>query len=254
MQPETEIPKPVSNVWGGWPTIGFGVAVLAVYLIVQSLVALIFFINKYLSEPASDITQLLANLGTDGLLVSVATITSSIAGMGAAILFIKIRKRATIKEYLALKPISKKVILITIAIVIGLILISSYLSPVLAQSRNEMFMVDAYKTSVWPALLGIAVVVFAPLFEEGFFRGFLFIGLERSRLGPIGTVILTAAAWALLHLQYDVFGMATILVLGLVFGIVRLKTGSLWSTLLLHAIWNLVAIVGTALYVNGIGG
>jgi len=253
MQSETESPKAVSKVWGGWSTIGFGLAILAAYLIVQVLVALIFFIKKYLSAPTPDLAQLLASLGTDGLLVSVSIIASAIAGMSAAILFIKIRKRATIKEYLALKPISKKVFLLNIAIVIGLILISSYLSPILAQSRDEMFMIEAYKTSVWPALLGISVVVFAPLFEEGFFRGFLFVGLERSRLGPTGTVILTAVAWALLHLQYDIFGMATILVLGLVFGIVRLKTGSLWSTLLLHSIWNLVAIVGTALYVNGIG-
>lgn len=114
-------------------------------------------------------------------------------------------------------------------------------------------MVDAYKTSVWPVLLGIAVVIFAPVFEEAFFRGFLFVGLEHSSIGPIGTIILTAVTWALLHIQYDIFGMVTILVLGVVFGIVRLKTGSLWSTILLHAIWNLVAIVGTALYVNGIG-
>ena len=206
-----------------------------------------------MSEPTIDLTQLLTSLSTNGTLISVTVIVSAIAGIGFIVLFIKIRRGATIKEYLGLNPVSRKVLLINLAIVAGLILISIFLSPVLAQSKDSAFMIDAYKTSAWPALLGIAVVVFAPLFEESFFRGFLFVGLEQSRLGSIGTIILTAVTWALLHLQYDIFGMATVLVLGLVFGIVRLRTGSLWSTVLLHSIWNLVAILGTVLYVNGIG-
>jgi membrane protease YdiL (CAAX protease family) len=36
-----------------------------------------------------------------------------------------------------------------------------------------------------------------------------------------------------------------------VLGIVRLKTGSLWSPLLMHSVWNLVGMVETALYVSG---
>ena len=253
MQPEIESDRTVTKVWGGWQTIGFGLAIFAVYLVVQSLIAIIFFIGRYLSEPVTDLTQLLANLSTDGLLVSITVIVSAVAGIAMILLFIKIRKGATIKEYLGLNPISKKTILINLAIVIGLIAVSSFLGPVFDASKDTAFMIDAYKTSIWPALLGVAVVIFAPLFEEVFFRGFLFLGLERSRLGSFGTIVLTAVAWALLHLQYDVFGMATILILGLVFGIVRLRTGSLWSTLLLHSIWNLVAIVGTALYINGVG-
>jgi uncharacterized protein len=253
VQVEIENPKPASKVWGGWPTVGLGLAILAIYLVVQSLVAVVFTVEEYISNPSTDLQRLITGLSSNGLMISIMVIASSIAGLGFIFLFIKIRKQASVKEYLELNRISKKVVLISLAIIIGLIVISSILSPVFAQSKDSAFMVDAYKTSVWPVLLGIAVVIFAPVFEEAFFRGFLFVGLEHSSIGPIGTIILTAVTWALLHIQYDIFGMVTILVLGVVFGIVRLKTGSLWSTILLHAIWNLVAIVGTALYVNGIG-
>jgi membrane protease YdiL (CAAX protease family) len=96
------------------------------------------------------------------------------------------------------------------------------------------------------------VVIFAPLFEEIFFRGFVFVGLKQTRLGAVGTIALTSLTWALLHIQYDIYGMATILILGIAFGIIRFKTGSLWSTLFLHFIWNTLAMVSTILYINGI--
>jgi len=60
---------------------------------------------------------------------------------------------------------------------------------------------------VWVPLFGIAAVVFAPLFEEGFFRGFLFVGFKQSRLGSFGTILITSAAWAALHIQYDLYGI-----------------------------------------------
>jgi len=41
------------------------------------------------------------------------------------------------------------------------------------------------------------------LFEELFFRGFLFRGLSSSFMGPVGAVLVTSALWALIHTQYD---------------------------------------------------
>jgi membrane protease YdiL (CAAX protease family) len=112
-------------------------------------------------------------------------------------------------------------------------------------------MIDTYRTSGWPILLWLAVVICAPVFEESFFRGFLFVGLKKSRIGSVGTIALTALLWALLHVQYDVYVMSTIVVLGIILGIVRLKTGSLWGPLLIHSFWNLLAMAMTALYLNG---
>jgi hypothetical protein len=65
--------------------------------------------------------------------------------------------------------------------------------------------------------------------------------------------MITALGWAALHIQYNFYGMINILVLGIVFGIVRIKTGSLWSTLLLHSLWNLAAIIAIAVYISSGG-
>jgi hypothetical protein len=144
-------------------------------------------------------------------------------------------------------------IFILLGVVIVLLLMSFGLDQAFPNSQNAMFEVNVYKASVIPILFWIAAVIFAPAFEESFFRGFLFVGLQQSRIGSAGAILLTAVAWAALHIQYDFYGMATVLVLGIVLGIVRLKTGSLWSTLLIHAAWNLASMISVALYVSGTG-
>ena len=105
MQPEIESPKPTPpptpSRWEGWPTVGFGAAIFAVYFVAQSLVAVIFAVilalRQFLANPGTDILQLVASLSTNGLLISVATIVSAIVGVGFIILFIKLRKGASIK-------------------------------------------------------------------------------------------------------------------------------------------------------------
>jgi CAAX protease family protein len=101
-------------------------------------------------------------------------------------------------------------------------------------------MVDLYRMAWLPGLLP-ALVAFAPIGEETLFRGFLFKGIAASRAGPIAAIIISAIAWAPLHVQYDWYGVGTIAVMGLFLGIVRHATGSLYLTMLLHAVANAVA-------------
>jgi membrane protease YdiL (CAAX protease family) len=251
----SEIVNPVTRppIWGTGPTIGFGVVVFVASMIVQILVVIGFAVAQYISNPELDPLNFAESLASNGLLLAVATIASGIAGIGFIVLFIAVRKGTHILDYLGLRTIPKKSILVFLAICIGLIGLSALVNIVFNQEQDSGFTIDAYRTSVWPVLFWIAAVIFAPAFEEAFFRGFLFVGLKQSRLGTIGTIVLTALAWALLHIQYDAYGMTTILVLGIILGIVRVKTNSLWGPLIIHSSWNLVAMVGAYLYVNGIG-
>lgn len=249
--PELESPRPISRVWEGWSTLGFGIAVFGVYAVVQSIVAGVFAVRLFLANPGLDPFESLPQFESDGLLISIATIASAVIGVGFIVLFIVIRKRASIAEYLALRPLSKMTWLALLGVTVVLLAISFGLDQVIKSSQNNDFMVRAYQSSIWPALLWVATVIFAPLFEEGFFRGFLFIGWQQSRIGAVGAIALTSLTWAALHaLQYDVYGVVTVLVLGIVMGVVRLVTGSLWSTLFLHALWNLIAMVQTVIYLQ----
>jgi len=239
-------PPPEKRVWGGWATAGFGLLILVIYFAIQVIVIIAGLVPLWVSEAGgvsglpydAIITRLMDVLNNHlGLLQSLATIISGIAGFFIIWMFAKARGRAGVGEYLGLaKPRAKSLWLVVA--VVGLyfgisILISSFSG---GQSGDDI-MVKIYKTSVWPGLMWIAVVVFAPLFEEMMFRGFLFEGFRQSRI--------TALAWASLHaVQYGIYTVVAILVLGVAMGYVRLLTKSIWNTLMIHMVINAVGMLG----------
>jgi len=247
-----EPPRPEDRIWKFWPTVGLGAAIFAVYFIIQSAVAIIFtlvyMLNRISEDTQLDLTEIAGSLSTNGLLISIATILSGIAGVALIVVFVRIRRGITLRDYLALYPIKPVTFGILFLVILLLLGISIGLEQLGSTTENSSFMENIYTSSVWLPLLWIAVVVFAPFFEEWFFRGFVFAGLSRSFLQPAGAILVTSLVFALLHaLQYNLIGVATVFVLGLAFGIVRYKTGSLWSTMILHAAWNLIGMVGAAL-------
>ena len=88
-----------------------------------------------------------------------------------------------------------------------------------------------------PLWLILSVVVVAPIFEELVFRGFLYGGFERS-LGAIPAVLLSSAIFAAMHGQYNIYELTQIFVLGLVLGLARMRTQSLMTPILMHAVNN----------------
>jgi membrane protease YdiL (CAAX protease family) len=97
------------------------------------------------------------------------------------------------------------------------------------------------------------VVVLAPLNEELFFRGFLFAGISRSRLGGAGAILLTALLWAVIHIQYDWYGVSNIFVIGLLLGYARWKTDSIVPPILMHGLMNLLTTIQVATLIRFIG-
>jgi hypothetical protein len=89
-------------------------------------------------------------------------------------------------------------------------------------------------------VLWLGTGLLGPLFEELFYRGFLFAGLRRSRLGISGTIITTAALFAFTHYRYGVFGVIWIFVLGLAFGVARHRSDTIRLPLLMHMTYNLI--------------
>ncbi|MDO7642327.1 MAG: CPBP family intramembrane metalloprotease [Reinekea forsetii] len=95
--------------------------------------------------------------------------------------------------------------------------------------------------SLWAS---IALVVFAPLVEEFFFRGYLFAMLRPTRLGAWGTLVITSLLFTLAHAgQYQWSVLCVVGLLALFLGYVREKSGSIWLPILFHALNNLLAVV-----------
>jgi uncharacterized protein len=99
-----------------------------------------------------------------------------------------------------------------------------------------------------PLLFALALpgIVFgAPVSEELIFRGALFSALRQSWVGKTGAVVLTAAAWALIHgASAPWLFVSMIFLMGLVLGVLLLRFGSLWVTILVHAAWNAMTTLG----------
>ena len=252
-------PPVEKHVWGGWATAGFGAIVLFAFTIVQTVVVIICLLangfsgfTQYSVSEYSDIMDVMVDLFPNlGLAQSLATIFSGIAGVGLVIAFIKVRERAGVAEYLGLPKISIKGIFLSVVVVIGFLAASAAMDYFLKTTENEQIMYDLYETSVWPALFWISVIVFAPVFEEVLFRGFLFEGFLQSRLGAVGAIGITSLFWALLHaFQYSLINVGWILFMGIVIGIVRLKTKNLWNTIIIHALVNTIATIEIAFNID----
>jgi membrane protease YdiL (CAAX protease family) len=178
-----------------------------------------------------------------GLLLSLSIIGSAIAGTGLILLVINGRRGASIADYLGLKPFGVKAVVLAIVITLAYIAVTALVNMALNRPEGTDVMVEAYASTARPVLFWMALVVFGPVFEEFLFRGFLFEGFRQSRIGVIGAVIITSLVWAGFHLQYGLFEIASLCVMGILLGIVRYKTGSLWLPIMMHAFNNLLAVL-----------
>jgi membrane protease YdiL (CAAX protease family) len=240
--------------WGLWATLGFSAMIFAFFSALQILVATAFVSLAKAEHPELNLEVYAKSLSSNGFCIAIMTVVSGLICTPLTLLFTKLRKNISVKNYIGFKEPLKKEWVQWLLILVAFLFLSDGISLLFHQRIVPPFMIEAYKTaSSLPALL-FAIVVVAPIFEEIFFRGFLFQGLRYSRLGPIGAIGITSLLWAVIHLQYDIYGMATVFALGLLFGMARLKTDSIHLLMVMHSFVGLVATMETALYVGTFNG
>jgi len=180
-------------------------------------------------------------LETDGLLVSIIPCISAPIVSGLMILCVKLNKRLDTKEYLGFVIPGRKEFLFWTMIFVGFGACWNITSYLLGRAIVPEVMIAIYRSAPVTILLWMAFVIAAPMFEELLFRGFLFKGLQNSKLGNVGAIFFTALPWAVIHFQYDTYEVASIFLLGIIFGIARIKTNSVTLTMFMHMIMNIIA-------------
>ena len=85
-------------------------------------------------------------------------------------------------------------------------------------------------------------VLIGPITEELLFRGAMFSALMR-RWGVRTAVIVPSILWALLHVQYEPWVIASIAISGVMLAIIRWESGSLYVPIALHSAYNLCDLV-----------
>ncbi|MEN2750517.1 type II CAAX endopeptidase family protein [Psychrobacter sp. FBL11] len=181
----------------------------------------------------------------DGTVVSVSIIISCILLMALSYLIVRV-KSGDIREYLAIKPFSLAVGIGMFGILL-LFMIGSQALTYFLDKSPLVFVDPLYQSvsSVW--LLVFAMVIVAPIYEELVFRGILWSAVAEqfapAKLnGALLASIVTSFIFAVIHLQYGIYEITTIVVLAFIFCYARIKSGSLVLPMLLHIINNGVAM------------
>ncbi len=236
--------KPRRPRWGFWSTLAWAVVFAIGTTLAQTALALLFIIWWGEAHPEQPLN--LMDLGANGALFGVIVVFSTPLLLALVALAVRL-SRVSFRDYLALRWPTLRQFLVGVLLIVVVLPVSDLITVQSGREAVPDFMTDTLSTAsnagpLFLFLFGVALVVMAPLGEEIVFRGFLFRGLGAS-LGPVAAVILTSLGWAALHLQYEVFFIVQIFVIGLIFGGLRWWSGSLYLVILLHALINAIAFV-----------
>ena len=90
----------------------------------------------------------------------------------------------------------------------------------------------------------ISICILTPISEELLFRGYILDALNRLH-GKWPAIIISSIIFGMVHFDPFTMGMATIG--GVIYGWIRMRTGSLVPGIVAHAMWNTMALMFTYL-------
>ena len=250
-EPGTAVP-PEPRPWGPWATLGLSLAVYLMFLVGQGAVIAAFLMPELAGRPDADLQSVNDLLGQGDVVLS-ALVVSGALGTALVLLFARMRPGLTAWDYLNLVPVGLKTLLAWLGLTVIVLALYHLLSMVVKPQDVSHMYLRLYETASHPALFWLAIVIVAPVFEELFFRGFMFRGLSGSRLGNWGAVVVTSLVWAVIHFQYDAKLVGFIFALGLFLGAARIRQGSVLLTIVLHGAINLVAGIEILLLGKSLG-
>jgi uncharacterized protein len=238
--------SPPPKTWGYFATFGW---VLLAY-VVASIAA---FAALYLWDPAAIRSDLdFSGLMKDARHFSQSTIVTN-AFLVAFLIWAAWLPGKRAKEYLALNWAPRQevvVALVSLAVLLPLLDVMAYLA---GQPIIPPFMVDIYgnaKTTDMLPLLWLAVVVAAPVAEEVVFRGFIFRGWVQPSQRPMVGILLVTTLFAVIHIQYNWFGILQVFLIGFLLTWTRWRSGSMLLPMLLHFITNFYAMLQVIFYID----
>ena len=83
-------------------------------------------------------------------------------------------------------------------------------------------------------ILALTVSIFTPFAEEFLFRGFI-LGMLLKRYSPVTSIVISSFIFSIAH---EPIAMALAFGGGCLYGWLRIKTGSIYPSMIAHALWN----------------
>lgn len=229
----------------GTSLLGIGVAMA--FILFQTAAVYLIIMTQAVRLSEDQFQDFLENVIDNGVVISISTFVTAIVCSAIIFGIVKLKSGASIRNYLAFRFVSRKTFLTWMGVTLVFMVASDTFTYFLGRPIVPPSVAHAYDTAdpVW--LIWVALIVAAPFFEELFFRGFLYRGFAASVLRPEGAIALLAFLWAIIHLQYDIYGVVTIFFIGLILGVARWRTGSLLLPMAMHSLINAVAAIEAAL-------
>lgn len=76
----------------------------------------------------------------------------------------------------------------------------------------------------------------------------MFRGIQRSRLGNVGAILITSVVWSAIHLQYNAYEVTVVFLGGILLGLARATSNSIYLTIGLHSLMNVIATIELWVY------
>ena len=190
---------------------------------------------------------------SDGLAFSISSLVIEIILIPLVLLYIYADGSLDrIKEMLKFGSVKRALILL-LAIPIVVTIIDFILNTIYAvvwigiigePSANTDLGTDWESSSIDIAFLFLSVAIVTPIAEELFFRGYLLDAINRKH-GDWTAIIWSSILFGLVHI--DPFTIGSAFIGGIIYGWLRMRTGSLLPSIACHMVWNMLALILTYL-------
>ena len=187
---------------------------------------------------------------SEGLAISVSGLLGYIILIPLTLLFIYVDGSLDrIKEMLRFGSV-KRILILILAIPIAVTIFDWILNIIYTVLWFGIFGEPSINTDMgtyWEsssidiALLFLSVAIVTPIVEELMFRGYILDAINRKH-SDWTAIIWSSILFGLLHLLGGVFYAGSTLIGGLIYGWIRVRTGSLLPSIACHMMWNLMAL------------
>lgn len=252
-------PEKRPGVWSGLGTVALYMALqFGLSILIMLLIGLGFGIESGMQAATSHKVvdahaAIRALLGSPAVKAGVIVAT---LGLAAALMAAIVRRvwpaqwsRGDLPGFGFVQPRNRFSYLVAVALGVAVLLVGNILTQLFAGTHpinQDVSVLAASLPLGMRVLLALTVVCVAPFIEELVFRGVLLSGLAR-RMPTWLAAVLSAMIFGCVHLpdfKFAWYPIPALALVGLALAWMRLKSGSLWPAITLHATNNFVAVLG----------
>ncbi|WP_282137283.1 CPBP family intramembrane glutamic endopeptidase [Rossellomorea aquimaris] len=136
----------------------------------------------------------------------------------------------------------KIIIIYSVILLVGAVIIvvlTSFIGNSWENSKTEAMQQNATFFTILLAFISAAII--SPIYEEIFYRGFLYRWL-RTRIGLTGALLLSSLIFTIIHIPtYNV--MPVNFFSGILFALAYERTNSIWPSVLIHGLTNGIMVL-----------